>query len=308
MSILAVDMGGTNIKIGLVENDAITRRETLPAHSERGAEQALRRTAEVLRSMKTPAVAGVGFAFPTLVDVRVNRVVGQMIGKHEGLTTIDFGRWAREELDLPVRVENDAHAAILGEWRFGAGRGCDDLVMMTLGTGIGTSVIINGHPLRGKHAQAGNLGSHMVLDPHGFSCVCGARGCGEAQQHLNAIGQLARADPDFARSALATESTIDYAALFRLSDGDALAKRLLERSLDIWGTMAVSLVHQFDCERIILGGGIMRSREIILPRVERWLATACTPWGRVNAAASELGDDAALFGMAVSVGETLQYI
>lgn len=308
MSILAVDMGGTNIKIGLVENGAITQRETLQAHSERGAEQALKRTAEVLRSMKSPVVTGVGFAFPTLVDVRINRVVGQMIGKHEGLATIDFDCWAREQLDLPIRVENDAHAAILGEWKFGAGRGCDDLVMMTLGTGIGTSVIIDGHPLRGKHAQAGNLGSHMILDPHGFPCVCGARGCGEAQQHLNAIGQLARSDAEFAKSALASEKTIDYAALFRLADSDALAKCLLERSLDIWGTMAVSLVHQFDCERIIVGGGIMRSREIILPRVERWLATACTPWGSVHAAASELGDDAALFGMAVSVAEPLQYI
>jgi glucokinase len=308
MSILAVDMGGTNIKIGLVENGAITKRETLPAHSDRGAHQALSRTADVLRSLQRPDCSGVGFAFPTLVDVRTNRVVGQMIGKHEGLTRIDFDLWARDTLSLPIHIENDAHAAILGEWKFGAGRGCDDLVMMTLGTGIGTSVIINGKPLRGKHAQAGNLGSHMILDPNGFPCVCGGRGCGEAQQTRTALNELARADAGFAESALSEIDEIDYAALFRLADTDALAGRLLKRSLDIWGTMATSLVHQFDCERIILGGGIMRSADVILPHVEQWLATACTPWGRVEARVSELGDDAALFGMAVSLTQPLEYI
>lgn len=308
MSILAIDMGGTNIKIGLVDRGEIKLRESLPAYSERGAQQALSRTADVLRKMRDASCSGVGFAFPTLVDVRINRVTGQMIGKHEGLTTIDFAQWAKTELGLPIRVENDAHAAILGEWKYGAGRGCNDLVMMTLGTGIGTSVIIDGRPLRGKHAQAGNLGSHMILDPHGFNCVCGAQGCGEAQQTRFAINELARKDPLYPASALSSLEEIDYAALFRLAVSDKLATQLLNRSLDIWGTMAVSLVHQFDPERIILGGGIMRSADVIMPQVERWLARACTPWGKVAGRASELGDDAALFGMAVSVESNLDYL
>lgn len=308
MSILAVDMGGTVIKIGRVEHGSIQARESLPAHSERGAAQALSRTAEVLRQMRGTHCAGIGFAFPTLVDVRINRVMGEMIGKHEGVSNIDFAEWARAEFGLPIKVENDAHAAILGEWRYGAGRGCDDLVMMTLGTGIGTSVIIGGRPLRGKHAQAGNLGSHMILDPHGFPCVCGAQGCGEAQQTRTAINELARRDPDFNSSALSGLGEIDYAALFRLASSDPLAQRLLTRSLDIWGTMAASLVHQFDPEQIVMGGGIMRSADVILPHVQRWLDRACTPWGRVQAKAGELGDDAALFGMAVAVEEALSYL
>lgn len=308
MSILAVDMGGTNIKVGLVEEGQITRRAVLPAHSERGALQALERTAEVLRDMNSAGCTGVGFAFPTLVDVRTNRVVGQMIGKFEGLTRIDFKQWADATLGLPIHIENDAHAALLGEWKFGAGRGCDDLVMMTLGTGIGTSVIIGGKPLRGKHAQAGNLGSHMILDPQGFACVCGGRGCAEAQQRRDSVTELAKKDAGYPTSALAGEREIDYAALFRLADQDDLARRLLDRSMDIWGTTAVSLVHQFDCERVVMGGGVMRSSEVILPRINRWLETACTPWGRVVAVVGQLGDDAALIGMAVSLSERLEYV
>ena len=154
MSILAVDMGGTNIKIGLVENGGVTKHQTLPAYSERGAQQALDRTAAVLKSMRDDHCTGVGFAFPTLVDVRTNRVVGQMIGKHEGLTTIDFPKWAREQFDLPIHIENDAHAAILGEWKHGAGRGCDDLVMMTLGTGIGGGIVRTARSISDSAAPA----------------------------------------------------------------------------------------------------------------------------------------------------------
>ncbi len=308
MSVLAVDMGGTYIKAGLIESGKIVRREVIDSHSAAGAKQALDRLADLLRKMRDGTTAGVAIAFPTLVDVRINRVVGQMIGKFEGLSQIDFARWARDEFELPIRIENDAHAAILGEWQHGAGRGCDNLVMMTLGTGIGTSVIIEGRPLRGKHAQAGNLGSHMIIDPNGFACVCGSRGCGEAQQTRTAITHLAKSDPAFAESALASLEEIDYASLFRLASTDDLAKRLLERSLDIWATMAVSLVHQFDCERVVIGGGIMKSAAVILPHVNRRLETACTPWGHVSAVAAELGDDAALIGMAVSLSQPLDYI
>src|SRR5205085_754759 len=152
----------------------------------------------------------------------------------------------RKSLGLPLRLENDAHAALLGEWRFGAGRGADDLVMITLGTGIGTSVLLGGRALRGRHAQAGNLGGHFVVDPKGFPCVCGSRGCLEAQQHRHAIRTLARDDPRFASSALSLESSIDYASLFRLRESDELARSLLERSFNLWGMLVVSLIHQFD--------------------------------------------------------------
>ena len=309
MSVLAVDIGGTSIKLGLVRGKEILRRAILPSHAESGATQAMDRlTIELKKLLGADYCVGVGLAFPTLIDVRTNRVVGQMIGKFEGLGQIDFAKWALDHFNCPVRIENDAHAALLGEWKHGAGKGCDDLVMMTLGTGVGTSVIINGKPLRGKHAQAGNLGSHMILDPDGYPCVCGARGCGEAQQHRNVVAQLAKADPGFAKSALSQATDIDYAALFRLSPTDRLAARLLKRSMDIWGTMAVSLAHQFDCERIVIGGGIMKSAATILPQVNKWLETACTPWGRAIAVAAEHGDDAALLGLAVSISERLEYI
>lgn len=298
MSTLAIDLGGTRVKVGRVEDSTVVAQTTLDARSEQGLDQVLPRLMEVLRQMRTSDVQAVGLALPTLVDGRAHRVLADMKGKYEGLKGFDFVGWCRHELDLPLRMENDAHAALLGEWRAGSGTGCDDLVLITLGTGIGTSVLINGRCLRGRHGQAGNFGGHLVMDPAGFSCGCGGQGCVEAQQHLNVVVRLAKSDPAFRRSKLSEVATIDYSSLFGLRDHDDLARRLSDRSLDIWGSLVVSLIHQFDPQRVIVGGGILRSGHVILPHLQLFADRACTPWGRVQVVPATLGDQAALVGLA----------
>jgi glucokinase len=308
VSIIAIDMGGTVIKAGLVEAGRVARRDQIEGRSEEGVAQAMPRLAALIRSLGLEGVTGVGLALPTLVDVRTGRVMMTMKGKYDGLHELDLPAWSMREFGLPLKLENDVHAAILGEWRFGAGIDETDLVMFTLGTGIGTSVIINGRPLRGAHAQAGNLGGHFLIDPDGFDCVCGARGCLEAQQHLHALRTLARRDRRFADSPLSRLDPIDYAALFQHAPADPLAGDLLRRSLDLWGLLAVTLVHQFDCRTLIVGGGILKSRDVILPHLQRFLDRACTPWGRVNLLPAALGDDAALLGMAVTLDQPQPYL
>jgi glucokinase len=258
--------------------------------------------------MRPANCKGVGLALPTLVDVRIGKITVDMIGKYEGLAATDLNAWAKSEFNLPMKIENDAHAAILGEWRFGAGRGSNDLVMATFGTGIGTSVIIGARPLRGRHASAGNLGAHFVVEPNGFPCVCGSRGCLEAQQHRKAVESIARADARFVTSALSKEASIDYAAIFRLASTDALAHDLLNRSIGLWSALVVTLTHQFDCTRFIVGGGIMRSADVILPSIRVALDHACTPWGKVELVTAALGDDAALHGLTVCIEEQLEYL
>ena len=203
-----------------------------------------------------------------------------------------------KSLGLPTRICNDANAALTGEWRFGAARDTRSVVMMTLGTGIGASAIIDGVPLRGQHGQAGCLGGHLTANLEGNICGCGNIGCAESEASTWALPLQARAHPNFAASRLARENVLDYAAVFRAAaQDDKLAIELRNRSLRVWSVALVNLIHAYDPEVAIIGGGIMRSGEIILPALRRYVSKhAWTPWGKVKNKPAALGNDAGMFG------------
>jgi glucokinase len=182
--------------------------------------------------------------------------------------------------------------------------------MITLGTGIGTCAVIQGNVLRGQHGQAGCLGGHFTVRYGGRRCNCGNIGCAEAEASTVFLAQLAKADPAYSDSALAGEPTLDYAAVIRHAQtGDACAKALLDHSIQVWGSLAVSLIHAYDPERLVIGGGIMASRDILLPRLQDYVAQfAHTPWGKVNVVASELGDQAALLAAEWLVREQCELV
>ena len=186
--------------------------------------------------------------------------------------------------------------ALIGEWRAGAGRGCNDLVMMTLGTGLGVSAIVEGRVLRGRHGQAGVLDGHMTVRYGGRACTCGNIGCAEAEASTARLTEMTKEHPDFAESALAREPVLDYAAVFKYAaNGDGCARALCDHSILVWATLVVNLIHAYDPEKVILGGGIMISADVILPAIRQHIARyASTPWRRVRVTASELGDNAGL--------------
>ncbi|HRK31454.1 MAG TPA: ROK family protein, partial [Tepidisphaeraceae bacterium] len=167
---------------------------------------------------------------------------------------------------------------------------------------------IEGRLLRGRHSQAGNLAGHFVIDPAGFPCVCGGRGCAEAQQHLSAMSQIAAADKRFAASPLSQTKTLDYAAIFKSAESDPLAHDLRDRAIGVWGAVVTSMINQFDCEQVIVGGGIMRSADVIMPALQAAAGRACTPWGTAQIHPAALGDHAALLGMAVLLNEQFEYV
>lgn len=312
MTVLACDMGGTRIKLGLVRDGTLLATEVLPAHSDQPLRARLDAVASSFRRLCDDArvaiasCAGLGVSFPSLVDVASARVLDEH-GKYRDAPGFDLRGWARETLGLPLAIENDARMALIGEWRCGAGRGCDNLVMITLGTGLGTSAVIEGRVLRGQHGQAGCLGGHLTVRYDGRRCTCGNIGCAEAEASTSVLSKLARESADFASSALSREPRVDYAAVFRLAEaGDACARSLRDHSLQVWAALAVSLVHAYDPERLILGGGIMASGEVILPFVQDYVHRhARTPWGKVRVAASERGDEAALLACEWLVNEPL---
>ena len=293
MAVLAVDAGGTRIKIAVVENASVLARATLDAQSGMGLKERLPAITATLHEL-VPAgltIDGLGMAFPSLTEG--DRVIGG-VGKFVDAETLDLAAWTRKEFGVPFAIDNDARLATVGEWVAGVGRGANDLVMVTLGTGIGTGVILDGRVLRGLHGAAGILGGHMTANIGGRACACGNIGCWETEASTAALPEMAEQQIAFEKSILRS-GDLDYAAVFAAAAaGDECATRLRARSLQVWGALAVSLVHAYDPELLIFGGGVLGSGEAVLGSIRR--AVDCHAWPQVRIEVSALGDDAAVIG------------
>lgn len=303
MTMLAVDVGGTRIKLALMRDQSLVALEHLEARSHEGLAPQLPRIQQTCEALcarvgiRTRDCSALGMAFPSVIDATSGRIRAAY-GKYDDAPHLDLTTWAREVLGLPLLIENDARMALLGEWQTGAGRGSDNLVMLTLGTGLGTAVLLQGTLLRGIHGQAGILGGHFTVRQRGASCACGNSGCAEAEASTLVVPQLARQHEQFANSALRESKVIDYETVLLLaSSGDLCAISLREHALEIWSSVIVNLIHAYDPERVIIGGGILAGAAHFLPDLAEYVRRrAHTPWGLVTVVASELGDSAALFG------------
>ncbi|MEX2544977.1 MAG: ROK family protein [Phycisphaeraceae bacterium] len=309
MAVLACDLGGTRIKLGVVEAGRVLARRILDAESAHGLGPRLSAVEAALRELCDEAgvarvagvagagmagVAGVGISIPGIIDPHAGRVLA-INAKYDDATQLDLGAWARQCFNLPLAMDNDARMALIGEWRHGAGRGCDNIAMITLGTGIGVAAVVEGRVLRGAHGQATILGGHLTVDYAGRRCTCGNIGCAEAEASTDVLAALAQTRDDLATSALAGETILDYRAVFDWAKrGDTCAAALRDHSLNVWAALAVNLVHAFDPERIVVGGGIAASDDL-LPAMQRYVDQyAWTPRHRVELVRGRLGDDAAL--------------
>jgi glucokinase len=304
--ILVADIGGTRIKLGLVRGERLLAQTEIDADARRGLALALERIARSVPALcreagvKLSALAGFGLSFSGIIEPRTEKILSTPAGKFDDAKNLNVSKIVAARLGLPARICNDANAALLGEWRFGAARGCGSAVMLTLGTGIGAAAIINGVPLRGQHGQAGCLGGHLTVNWSGHECLCGNVGCAESEASTWALPALARAHPDFAGSRLAREKVLDYAAVFRAAaQRDRVAIELRDRAIRVWSVALVNLIHAYDPELAVIGGGIMRSGKIILPVMRRHVMRhAWTPWGKVKIKPAALGNNAGLMGVA----------
>jgi len=300
---IGIDLGGSHATIALVKDDGILASRRVSLDSAQPLRPALDVFAEAIRKLlaelqiDVTQCEGLALGFCGIADARIGRVVSTN-KKYEDAPSIDFDAWCRQEFGLRFGIENDARMALLGERHTGAARGCDNVVMITLGTGIGGAAMIEGKLLRGKHAQAGCLGGHLPAKVGGRPCTCGAIGCLEAEASGWSLPFLASEWPGFSASKLAGQGDIDFKILFELADaGDRVAVEVLDYCLKVWATGAVGLIHAYDPERIVIGGGVMRSAGIIVPYVQAYVKEhAWTPWGKVEIVAAQLGNDAGLFG------------
>ena len=245
------------------------------------------------------ACRGLGMGFPAIVDSERGEILSTLPSKLDDLDGPELLARLRGELGVPVKLENDAKLALLGEHSHGTALGAQDVVLVTLGTGIGAAAMLGGRLLGSRLGQAGNLGGHLTVDLLGPVCACGNRGCAETMASTSTLPRVCRGWRGFAASGLAREATLDFQALFRWADaGDSVAQQVLGHSIRIWSALAVSLVHAYGPELLLFGGGLMRRADDILPHVREYVAQHAwkTVRGTVRIERAALGDEAALIG------------
>jgi glucokinase len=300
---IAIDVGGGHVTCALVDDHEVRRKETAAVREARlkptlvVLEEMTRRLLDQERAAASDC-AGVSLAFCGIVDDDRGCVLATLDEKFEDALDCDLPAWSEQTFGLPLRLENDARLALLGEAWCGAATGFDDIVMVTLGTGIGGAAMIGGQLLSSKHRRAGTIGGHLPVTLSGRRCLCGGHGCAEAEASTWALPEICAEQPGFATSPLAAEPEIDFRTLFEHYDlGDDVAVAVLDHCCRVWGTLAVTLVHAYDPELLVFGGGVMSRGDDILPRIQALVdGRAWTPGRTVRIARAVLADDAPLYG------------
>jgi glucokinase len=267
---LAIDLGGTAVKLGAFESCRGVETAEFPVDGGFDLDRVAEAAAALLGGRRP---RGVGIAVPGIVDP-TGRGLLAAHGKYAGLRGVDLGDWSRSAFGVDPVVENDARAALLGELEAGSAQGERDAVLITLGTGIGTAAMIDGHLLRGAHGHAGVLSGHVTVDLGGPRCPCGNLGCAEALASTWALDRDLRSGEEAAgpglRRRLAAARTLGIRDLIETRHEPESAA-ILERYLRIWGAVIVAQCHAFDPSVVVVTGGVMRSRDAVLPALAEYV-------------------------------------
>ena len=273
MNAIGVDVGGTKIAAGVISPEGeILSEVKYPTANAR--EPLLSTIAEAVADVKGGYdVRGVCLAVPGFILARENKILSA--ANLEAIEGIPLKEELGGRTGLQVTVENDANAAAWGEFRFGAGKDVEDLILITLGTGVGGGVISHGVLLRGARGTGGELG-HITVHPAGPRCGCGNRGCLEALASGTAIARRARKvateRPDSALGRLAQErAPLGEDVLELARNGDEAAVKVL-REVGSWlGIGLAAFVNIFDPEVIAIGGGASAAGDLLLEPARREL-------------------------------------
>ena len=286
--VIGVDVGGTKILAAVVSRDGSlgTRLECQSNHATQdGLLTELDSLVEELHRAE-PDVAALGFGIPSRIDQQSGRALKSVNIPLEG---VDLRDRMRERHGLPVAIDNDANAAAIAEWRVGAARGARYVVMLTLGTGVGGGLILDGKPYRGATGSGAELG-HLVLDPDGPPCGCGGHG------HLESFAAGPAADR-VAQSLYGPESSA-HELVRRAQAGEGEAVEALAAIGRYLGAGIASLVNVFEPEVVVVGGGFGVAGELLLGPAREVVAVEALDPARdtVRIVQAELGGDAGVIG------------
>ncbi len=304
--ILVLDLGGTQFRLALANRDGkLLSRYAASTYAAESQRRLIERINKAIRELTSDIgleqVLGMGVAAAGLV----NPGTGVLLSSPNlpKLRNVPLKALLEREIEAPVWLTNDASLAALGEHRFGAGRGFSHLVYITVSTGIGGGVIIDNGLFLGSQGYAAEIG-HMVIDPDGPRCACGNIGCLEALASGSAIARMASEEMSKGKASIITgladddlsQVTAEMVARAAQS-GDPLTLEIMERAGTSLGIGVVNLLHLFDPELVIIGGGVSRCGELILAPVRRVIAErAMSGFKGAKVVISALADDSGLLG------------
>jgi glucokinase len=287
---LGIDLGGTQLRAAVLNaHGEILRRQAVATDVAGGPKaviaQMVKLSGDVCGELRS-RIHAAGVSSPGPLDLKNG--LASDLPTLPGWFGFPLRETLREKLGLPIVLENDGVAAANGEWKFGAGRGLSNIVYVTVSTGIGGGVVMDGHLLHGRHGMAGHIG-HMMIDPNGPICGCGGRGCFEA----------IASGPSFSLKAQAHGFADGKAAMERARHGDAKAKDLVDEEAAWLGFGFCSLLHLYSPDMLVVGGGLSTALDLMIEGIQRQIQRHAMPAFRsVPVVSAALGDNAGLVGVA----------
>ncbi|HYE64177.1 MAG TPA: ROK family protein [Pyrinomonadaceae bacterium] len=267
---IGFDLSGATMRAALVSEDGrVTERREAPLERSAVVEQVARTVVE-LRDV-APHIASVGVGVPGLVNRQTDRVL--VSTDLPSVVRADIHAELMNATGLRVEIENDANAAAYGEYKVGAGRGSRDMFYITIGTGIGGAIILDGKLWTGASGFAGEFG-HITIDTEGIECMCGNTGCLEtvasAPNIVRRTHERLYRDNTSSLSRLAMNKEFTAADIAREArNGDDFALMMIERTGKYIGVAVASVINLLNLERIVLGGGVMEAGDLILNPIIR---------------------------------------
>lgn len=308
---LGVDLGGTNIKAGVVDDDGKPlSRHDMPTEADKGPEEGVRRICETAREAVRQAgltmkdIHSVGVGSPGPLDLKTQIV----INPHNlpGWINLPLAARVGQELKLPAVLQNDANAAAYGEYWAGAGRGVHSLVQFTLGTGIGCGIVIGGRILEGEHSHGAESGHMHIAIEHRRYNATGLYGTLEAYASATAVvartqEALASGEHSSLSALKATGEPLTSKAIFDAAHGgDELAQRIVDRTAFYLALGAVNLMHTIDPNVVVFSGGMIAAGERFLEQIRSYVKENAlpVPAAQTRILYAELGTDAGFIGAA----------
>lgn len=304
--LIGIDVGGTNLVASKINDEGkILSKISVPVNRAASAEELCADIVSLARSAsQNDLIEAVGIGFPGLVDNKTGVVIQT---PNMPFHNTAFRELFQKEWNVPLYMGNDANCAAIGEYWAGAAKGCDIAVMITLGTGIGGGLMLNGKLFTG-FANGGMEVGHMVIDPDGPTCGCGRKGCFEQYASATALIRSAKeamlSSPDSLmwKACSGNVDTLQGIHVFKAAgEGDVAAQKVLNRYIDYLAIGLANLINILQPEIICLGGGISNAQDTLLlnplrEQVKKYVFDKNAPLSLVKA---NLGNDAGLIGAAM---------
>ena len=276
--VVGVDLGGTKIYTALVDLEGnIVKEKDLETLAEQGEEAVAGRIINtidfVIEGVDKELIKAIGIGSPGPLDAKKGIIIETA---NLPFKNFEIVKVIKERYNLPTYLDNDANVATLGEFVFGAGKGTENMVYVTVSTGVGGGAIINGKLYRGNTANALEVG-HMTIAKDGPRCGCGNVGCAESFASGTAIGNRAKeAVASKVVTSLKKYDNVTAKEVFiEAAAGDAEAKRILDNALYYLGITVGNIMTHLDPEKVVMGGGVINGGDIVLETVKKVVAERC---------------------------------